>query len=51
MTPLCSDCDYFRDGCRFCSGIPVTKPVEIYRGSAASSSTATEETGEKGEQA
>ena len=34
-TPLCSFCDNSRDGCHFCLGILVTRPVHIYRGMSA----------------
>ena len=30
MTPLCSDCDNFRDGCHYCLGLWVTRPVPLY---------------------
>ena len=31
LTPLCSSCDNWRDGCRYCRDIWVTKPVPTYR--------------------
>ena len=37
LTPLCSNCDKLRDGCRFCWDIWVTKPVEIYKNASTGS--------------